>query len=128
MNSQKAVDSPIQMSVQRTRPQYAFIQNEEHYVSLLGPTQIVSGIHSSCDFTLSRKCFAGDIISKLESSASTAKLGLSRFKTNTLDTMFLKATLLEEVLKHGFEPISNVTDDPVVLCRRVDFMQQTTGT
>ena len=123
MNSRKAVDSPIQMSAQSTRPQYAFIQTEEHYVSLLGPKQIVSGIHSSCDFTPPGIYFGDVVNSNLVSSASTAKLRLSPSAGNTFDTMFLKATLLEEVLEHGFEPISNVTDDPVVLCRRVDFMQ-----
>ena len=116
MNSRKGVDLavglPIEMSVQSTRPQYAFIQTEGYCVSLLGPRLVVSDIYSSCPNSTRPK-----------SIASTATLSLSRSNGDSIDLMFLKATLLEEVLKYGFEPISNVTDNPVVLCRRVDLMQ-----
>ena len=36
------------------------------------------------------------------------------------NSMLFKASLLEEVLKRGFKPLSNVTDDLLVLSREVD--------
>jgi hypothetical protein len=43
------------------------------------------------------------------------------------DLMFFKAGLLEEVLKRGFKPMSNVTDDVLTLSREVTIDPQFTG-
>ena len=103
------------MSTSRTRPQYAFIEvkrsNAAPCVILSGPYAVLSGINVGN---------TGGVQFGWSQVGSGLEIRLTARVEGADNWMLLKAILLEEVLKRGFIPASNVTDDFLVLSREVD--------
>ena len=116
------------MSSQKTRKQYAFIEvekssdarkSENLRVSLSGPKEIVTSIYNSGIFETS--IWSPSHVSSANLTfGNTSKLILST-KFPDYNSTFMTANLLEEILKHGFRAVTNITDDLVTLIREVDI-------
>ena len=106
------------MSVQRTRLQYVFINvqrsDRDPSVVLIGPTEVLNGI-----FTPS----TDDVRAYPTSVGNAKQIILSPFRgtTSPNDYLLWKMALLEEVLKLGFKPTSNISDDFLILSREVNM-------
>ena len=78
-------------------------------VTLYGPKMVLTGIK-------------GELVRRKPDSVScdTALFGNSmKIVLSGIDLTFMKATLLEEVLKLGFTLLSNIKDDALTLSREV---------
>ena len=120
------------MSSQKIRTQYAFIEVEKSSdtgqtqslcVSLSGPKEIVTSIYNSgiFKFPAARQYYIPVWSSHNLTLGNTSRLMLSTESPQSYNSTFMKAGLLEEILKHGFTPVSNITDDLVILTREVDI-------
>ena len=116
------------MLSQKTRKQYAFIEvekssdareSENLRVSLSGPKEIVTSIYNSGIFETG--IWSPSVSSVNLTFGNTSRLILSTNFPDDYNSTFMKANLLEEILKHGFTPVSNITDDLVILTREVDI-------
>ncbi len=103
------------MSTSKTRPQYVFIEVKKSRapacVTLSGPTDVLSGIMISCS--------SGEVNIGRSCAGSAMEIRLTWWVQGADNLMLLKAALLEEALKRGFIPASNVSDDFLVLSREV---------
>ncbi len=78
-------------------------------VTLSGPSTVLEGIASRT---------TSEVMVMRSSLEGTMEIRLTT-RQGADNSMFMKATLLEGVLKRGFIPTSNVTDDLLVLSREV---------
>ena len=103
------------MSVQRTRLQYVFIDvyrcGTTISVALSGSTGVLRGISIS-----SNRVRTPDV-----NLAGNAAQIVLKGVTGSNDYSLSKMALLEEVLKLGFKPTSNISDDFLILSREVDM-------
>ena len=83
----------------------------EPCVTLSGPIEVLGSIQISTTGVLG-------VVTSLAGSGK--EIRLTGHVQGADNSMFLKAAFLEEVLKRGFIPASNVTDDLLVLSREVN--------
>ena len=100
----------------QSRTQYVYVEAKrssnswgQSRVTLYGPKTVLTSIQAQFAY---RK---PDSV-----SCVTALFGNSmKMELSGTDLMFMKATLLEEVLKLGFKLLSNIKDDALTLSREV---------
>ena len=100
------------MSKAKTRLQHVYLEVKkgwENIVELYGPTEVISAIYDSGYNNDCKKCSYSYL-------GTSMKLILSGTGS---DLPFMKASVLEEVLKRGFTPLSNTNDDSLTFTREV---------
>ncbi len=83
-------------------------------VILSGPSEVVDGIY----FTI---CNTAEMNVGCSRVGNATEIRLTGGVQSADNSRLLKVILLEEVLKRGFIPASNVTDDLLVLSRELDM-------
>ena len=100
------------MSVQRTRPQYVFIDVKR---SSTAPSVAPSSPQKAlCRITVGSNCVTTTV-----SYAGTSQEIRLTGSANADNYSFAKITVLEEVLKLGFKQTSNISDDFLILSGEV---------
>jgi hypothetical protein len=108
------------MSISR-RLQYVFIEvkrsDTQPCVTLSGPTEVLNSV-SEAGFNVEND----DVVCSSTYVGGSMQIRVTAGFDMVADnsTTLFKAGLLEEVLKCGFKPVSNVTDDFLALSREVD--------
>ena len=100
----------------RSRPQYVFLEVKRlqtgSCVTLSGPCSVLGHISSGS---------SGIITCKKEYVIDGVQIKLTGIEEDL--RMLFKASLLEEVVKQGFKPLSNIADDDLILSREVPLGQ-----
>ena len=106
------------MSVQRTRLQYVFVNvqrsDRASSVVLIGPTEVLNGISTGSSPTDNVRAYPMSV-------GNATQITLRPLRGHTNDYLLWKMALLEEILKLGFKPTSNISDDFLTLCREVNM-------
>ena len=115
------------MSAAKSRTQYMFIEVKKSStfpsVALYGPTNTVNGMVTNLGFDHSGSSMRNGVRCMTSSFGNTAELRLTVIQKDVDNTMFLKASLLEEALRFGsgFKLLSNITDDFMIFTREVTY-------